>query len=144
MATPTKATGRRGTGRARDRNTVTHDNAQTNSEAPAATDESTTADGLASRSADESGHRSTTIRHPRMAAERVARRNSTQVSVPLLGMIRLPAADGLAFLGGMGVLVVVGVIDWPIGAALGVGHLLATNHHAKVLREFGEALETAG
>jgi hypothetical protein len=62
--------------------------------------------------------------------------------MPFLGTVTLPAAGELAFLGGVGVLAVVGAIEWPIAAVLGAGHLLASNQRNKVLREFGEALES--
>ena len=65
------------------------------------------------------------------------------MSLPLLGKVKLPATDELAFLGGVGVLAVVGAIEWPIAAVLVAGHTLACSHRNKVVREFGEALESA-
>jgi hypothetical protein len=41
------------------------------------------------------------------------------------------------------VLAVFGVLDWPVAAVLGIGHLLAEDHHHRVLAEFGEALGKA-
>jgi hypothetical protein len=80
---------------------------------------------------------------PRAAADTVARRDSVRVRVPLLGQVGLPPADDLAFLAGVGVLAVVGAVEWPVAVLLGVGHALASRRRDKVLREFGEALEQA-
>jgi hypothetical protein len=80
---------------------------------------------------------------PRAAADTVARRDSVRVQVPLLGQVGLPPADDLAFLAGVGVLAVVGAVEWPVAVLLGVGHALASRRRDKVLREFGEALEQA-
>jgi hypothetical protein len=84
-----------------------------------------------------------TAGHPRAAADKATRHNSTQVSMPFLGTVKLPAADELAFLGGVGVLAVVGAIEWPIAVVLGAGYALAASRRDKVVREFGEALEKA-
>lgn len=85
----------------------------------------------------------TEMQHPRAAAEHAARHNSTLLNLPLVGPVRLPAADELAFLGGVGVLAVVGALEWPVAVVLAAGHTLATNRRNKVVREFGEALEKA-
>jgi xanthosine utilization system XapX-like protein len=65
------------------------------------------------------------------------------MDLPIIGTLRLPAPDEVAFVGGVAVLVMIGVVEWPIGVALGVGHALATNRRNRVLRSFGEALEEA-
>ena len=84
-----------------------------------------------------------TAGHPQAAADQATRRNSTEVWLPLVGTVKLPAPEELAFLGGVGVLAVVGAIEWPVAVVLGAGHALATNRRNKVVREFGEALEEA-
>ncbi|GAA2446042.1 hypothetical protein GCM10010191_73720 [Actinomadura vinacea] len=77
----------------------------------------------------------------RAAAERALTHN---VTVELWGRrVELPPGDQLAFLGGLGVLVVLEIIEWPLAAAIGVGHVLIHNAHRQALREFGEALEEA-
>ncbi|MGI5247352.1 hypothetical protein [Dactylosporangium sp. CA-139066] len=82
--------------------------------------------------------------HPmRTAAHLATDHNSTQVSLPMLGTFRLPAGEELAFLGGIGVLAVLGAIEWPVAVVLAAGHALATNRRNKVVHEFGEALEKA-
>jgi hypothetical protein len=77
----------------------------------------------------------------RTAAEQATRRDSVVVSMPLVGRVRLPAKDELAFLGGVGVMAAVGVIEWPVAAAVAAGHALTTRHRNKVVQEFGRALE---
>jgi hypothetical protein len=37
----------------------------------------------------------------------------------------LPPADRLAFYGGLGVAAVLGAIDWPVAAAIGIGTMIA-------------------
>ena len=125
MATPTKQT-RRGVG------TTNQEQDQTPTDAAENHVPEQTAESSAS-----------TVGHPRAAADKATRRNSTQVTVPFLGTVKLPAADELAFLGGVGVLAVVGAIEWPVAVVLGAGHALAANRRNKVVREFGEALEKA-
>jgi hypothetical protein len=60
-----------------------------------------------------------------------------------LGAIRLPEPERLAFYGGIAALAAFGILDWPVAAVLGIGHLLAEDHHHKLLCEFGEALAEA-
>jgi hypothetical protein len=60
-----------------------------------------------------------------------------------LGTVRLPEPERLAFYGGITALAAVGILDWPVAVVLGIGHLLAEDHHHKVLCEFGEALADA-
>jgi hypothetical protein len=79
----------------------------------------------------------------RAAADQATRRNSTQITLPLVGKVGLPATDELAYLGGVGVLAVIGAIEWPLAVLLGAGHVLAASHRSKVVREFGNALEEA-
>lgn len=86
---------------------------------------------------EETGHHG-----GRAAAETATRRNSVQANLPIVGRVGLPARDELAFLGGVGALAVIGVIEWPIAALLGAGHVLAAKRRNKVVHEFGEALET--
>jgi len=76
-----------------------------------------------------------------IAAEVAVRRNSLRINAPIIGTVDLPAAEDIAFLGGVAVLVAFGVIEWPIAVVLGAGHTLATIRHRKLLHAFGEALE---
>lgn len=77
----------------------------------------------------------------RMAAARATRRNSIGIELPGLGTVRLPPVNELAFLGGIGVLAVAGLVEWPVAAVLVAGHVLTANRNNKVLHDFGEALE---
>ena len=78
-----------------------------------------------------------------LAAERAIRRNSLHLQLPIVGEVQLPAPEQVAFIGGVAVMAVIGVLEWPVAALLGLGHGLATNRHSKMMRAFGEALEEA-
>lgn len=79
----------------------------------------------------------------RNAADRVAHRNSLHLDLPWIGSVALPPPDQLAYLGGITTLVAVGILEWPVAALIGAGHLLASTRNSKILAEFGEALEEA-
>jgi hypothetical protein len=49
----------------------------------------------------------------------------------------------LAFLAGVITLATTGLLTWPVALTVGAGHLLAHNRHIQLLRDFGEALESA-
>ena len=70
-------------------------------------------------------------------------KNYPRVVLPVLGELHLPPPQQLAWYGGLATLAVVGVLEWPVAAAIGIGHLLSQQHHVQVLRDFGEALEEA-
>ncbi|WP_165606965.1 hypothetical protein [Mycobacterium mantenii] len=55
----------------------------------------------------------------------------------------LPAPEHLAFYAGVGAMAVFGIMEWPVVAALVVGHTLVNAQHNKVLQALGEALEEA-
>jgi hypothetical protein len=63
------------------------------------------------------------------------------VQVAGVGTVHLPALDSLAWLGGLATLAALGIVEWPVAAVVGVGHVLAQQHHLRLLRDFGEALE---
>jgi hypothetical protein len=77
----------------------------------------------------------------RKAAQQATARNSLQVSVPGVGVVKLPPPDQLAFVAGIAALTALEIIEWPVGLALACGHLLAGSKHNKIVRDFGEALE---
>ena len=84
------------------------------------------------------------IRIPgRHAAEEATEKNTTQVTVPMIGTITLPPTEQLAFVGGIVLLAALDIIDWPVGVALTAGHFLATISNNKVVQDFGKALEVA-
>ncbi|GAA4693952.1 hypothetical protein GCM10023215_34370 [Pseudonocardia yuanmonensis] len=77
------------------------------------------------------------------AIEKNMQENSVRVEIAGLGTVRLPALDALAWLGGLATLAAVGILEWPVAAAIGAGHLLSRQRHLRLLRTFGEALEKA-
>lgn len=70
-------------------------------------------------------------------------RNSVRVDLPVVGEVDLPGREELAFIGGIGALAILGVLEWPVALLLGLGHTLARSRHNKAMRAFGEALEEA-
>ncbi|WP_340373770.1 hypothetical protein U5640_43870 [Streptomyces sp. SS7] len=78
----------------------------------------------------------------RVAAERAVTHNTVALDVFGLRVELLPL-DQLAFLAGLGALAALEIVEWPVALVLAVGHQLAHNHHSRVLREFGDALEEA-
>jgi hypothetical protein len=78
------------------------------------------------------------------AAKEVLERHTVAITLPDdWGVIRLPEPRRCAYYAGLAVLAAFGVLDWPVAAVLGIGHLLAEDHHHRVLAEFGEALAEA-
>jgi hypothetical protein len=77
------------------------------------------------------------------AADQATEQNSVRVSVPVIGIVTLPPAENLAFLGGIVLLTVLEVMEWPVAVALAAGHALATRTHNKIVQDFGRALEEA-
>jgi hypothetical protein len=71
-------------------------------------------------------------------------RHHLSLSLPVLGDVQLPPAQHIAWYGGVALLVALECVEWPIALILATGKALADNHHSKMLREFGEALEEAG
>lgn len=57
--------------------------------------------------------------------------------------LTLPAPEHLAFYAGIGAMAVFGIMEWPVVAALVVGHTLVNAQHNKILQSLGEALEEA-
>lgn len=77
------------------------------------------------------------------AARRVSAQELTPVDVPFLGRVHFPHPQQLAFLAGIGVLAVVGVVEWPVALITGAGHTLASQSKSRLLQAFGEALDEA-
>jgi hypothetical protein len=76
---------------------------------------------------------------PPLAAANRAVRPSSLWGVKLT----LPAPEHLAFYAGVGAMAVFGIMEWPVVAALVIGHSLVNAQHNKVLQSLGEALEEA-
>jgi hypothetical protein len=79
----------------------------------------------------------------RSAVERVRDAQSFAVDLPVVGRVRIPRPEQLAYYGALAGLAALEIIDWPIALIIGAGHALAENHHNKVAEELGEALEQA-
>ena len=81
------------------------------------------------------------VEHAVLAAEQAVRRNSLYLRLPVLGELNLPAPEQLVFIGGVAVVAVIGLLEWPVAALLVVGHVVATSSHRSMVRALGEALE---
>jgi hypothetical protein len=90
-------------------------------------------------------------------AEKNARRETSQaeavahiregetfaINLPVIGQVEIPRPEQLAYYGGLAGLAALELIDWPVAVVIAAGHLLASNHHNKLLEELGEAIEEA-
>jgi hypothetical protein len=84
-----------------------------------------------------------TLRIGHGALLRALQGNTVNVPLPVLGTVRLPPLDSLVWLGGLATLAAVGLMEWPVAAAIGVGHVLVQQEHFRILHDFGDALEKA-
>ena len=91
-------------------------------------------------------------RRPRAAAapavsadtvEQAIDQTATKLRVPLVGGVKLPPLEHLAFYGVVGVMTAVELIEWPVALIIGAGKFLADSRTHKTLRSIGEALEDA-
>src|SRR5271154_3769090 len=92
-----------------------------------------------------------------MMAEKNARRDTSQadavahiregetfaINLPVIGQVEIPRPEQLAYYGGLAALAAFELIDWPVAVVIMAGHLLASNHHNRLLEELGEAIEDA-
>ena len=78
-----------------------------------------------------------------MNKTRVQRTHKVSPSSPRSVSLTLPPPADLAFYAGVGAMAVFGIMEWPVVAALVVGHTLVNAQHNKVLQSLGEALEEA-
>jgi hypothetical protein len=77
----------------------------------------------------------------RDAVEKIREGETFAVNLPVLGQIEIPRPEQLAYYGGLAALAALELIDWPVAVVIAAGHLLASNHHNKLLEELGEAIE---
>jgi hypothetical protein len=75
--------------------------------------------------------------------QRIRNAQTFTLDVPLLGRVRLPRPEHLAFYGALAALAAVEIIEWPVALVLAAGHVLVQDEHSRVAREVGEALEDA-
>ncbi|MBV8862414.1 MAG: hypothetical protein JO259_11205 [Mycobacterium sp.] len=77
----------------------------------------------------------------REAVEHIREGETFAVNVPVIGQVKVPRPDQLAYFGGLAALAAFELIDWPVALVIAAGHFLASNHHNKVLEELGEVME---
>lgn len=68
----------------------------------------------------------------RDASKRVAEARRFSVRLPLVGTVRVPPPDQLAFFGVLGGLAVLELIDWPVALAMGLGSALVARHFSEL------------
>ena len=68
----------------------------------------------------------------RTAVERVRDAETFAVTLPVVGRVRIPRPEHLAYYGALAGLAVLEIIDWPIALVIGAGHALAASQHHKV------------
>jgi hypothetical protein len=71
------------------------------------------------------------------AARRVRDARSFAVNVPIVGHVRIPRPEQLAYYAALGALAAVEIIDWPVALVLATGHALLQNEHGRVAEEIG-------
>lgn len=76
-----------------------------------------------------------------MNKAKVRRMCKASPSSPWSAALTLPAPEHLAFYAGLSAMAVFGIMEWPVVAALVVGHTLVNAQHNKTLQSLGEALE---
>lgn len=77
------------------------------------------------------------------AMEHIRRGETFAVELPVLGRVTVPHPEQLAYYGGLALLAVFDLIDWPVAVAVAAGHILASNQRSQLLEQLGEALEEA-
>lgn len=99
-----------------------------------------TANTTAARTAPAA--KTTEVDESRPSPAEVIDKHTSGFHLPILGRIPL-GREQLAFCAGLSVLAVVGVVEWPVVAVIGIGHALTRRHNDGMLAELGEALEEA-
>jgi hypothetical protein len=77
----------------------------------------------------------------RDAVEHIREGETFFVNVPVVGKLEIPRPEQLAYYGGLAALAAFELIDWPVAVVIAAGHILAANHHNRLLEELGEAME---
>jgi hypothetical protein len=75
------------------------------------------------------------------AVEKVRQGETFILNLPIVGQTEIPRPEQLAYYGGLAALAALELIDWPVALVIAAGHVLASNHHNKLLEELGEAME---
>ena len=79
----------------------------------------------------------------RVAVQKIREGETFVVNLPVVGQMEIPRPEQLAYFGGLAALAALELIDWPVALVIAAGHLLASNHHNRILEELGEAMEEA-
>ncbi len=82
----------------------------------------------------------------RQAAQQAVDSNSSHLRFHLADTavdVSFPPLDKLAFYAGLGGAVAFGLIEWPIAALTGLGHLLSDDRRNRTVHALGEALDAA-
>jgi hypothetical protein len=77
----------------------------------------------------------------REAVEQIREGETFAMKLPVLGPVEIPRPEQLAYYAGLAALAAFELIDWPVALVIAAGHVLASNHHNKLLEELGEAME---
>lgn len=75
--------------------------------------------------------------------ERIREAETVRLHIPIIGRVRVPHVDHLAFYGGLAALAALQILEWPMALVLGAGQALAESQHNRVVRGFGDALTEA-
>lgn len=77
------------------------------------------------------------------ASDRMREADGMDLNLPMIGHVRVPRADHLAFYGGLAALAALQLLEWPVALVFGVGHALAENSHSRSMRQLGDAFQDA-
>lgn len=77
----------------------------------------------------------------RDAVDHIREGETFAVNLPVIGQVEVPRPEQLAYYGGLAALAAFELIDWPVALVIAAGHILASNHHNRLLEELGEAME---
>lgn len=102
----------------------------------------------AAHAADTSGRPEQATRYGQhqQAARQAVDANSSHVRFRLGDTavdVTLPPLDKITFYAGLSAAVALGIIEWPIAALTGLGHLLTDDRRNRTLHALGEALDAA-
>lgn len=79
----------------------------------------------------------------RNAVDQVLAAQGFAMDLPIVGRVRIPRPEQLAYYGALGALAAAEIIEWPVAVVLAAGHWLAQDQHNRVAHQIGEALEEA-
>lgn len=77
----------------------------------------------------------------REASTQVKRAEKFSVRIPVVGKVSIPPPDQIAFIGALGLLAAVELIDWPVALAVGVGQVVVARHLEEQRLKAGETVE---